>query len=144
MDKTAPWRALEAGSNRGTPADGRGSRRPATVFALAVVGIVAAGALALTGLVLTRGGGEVELVSGPASSEVAIEPSASHPCIVVQVAGAVLRPGVYSLPVGSRVGDAITLAGGYSADVDPKLAETSLNLAAKLAEFPARARSSSR
>jgi competence protein ComEA len=39
---------------------------------------------------------------------------------------------VYSLPAGSRVGDAIKAAGGYSPDVDPRAAETALNLAAKL------------
>jgi len=52
--------------------------------------------------------------------------------VVVQVAGAVVRPGVYSLAAGSRVGDAIQAAGGYSADVDPRAAETRLNLAARL------------
>ena len=43
-----------------------------------------------------------------------------------------MRPGVYSLPAGSRVADAIQAAGGYSTDVDPREAETKLNLAAKL------------
>ena len=52
--------------------------------------------------------------------------------MVVQVAGAVLRPGVYALPAGSRVADAIQAAGGYSTDVDPRAAETKLNLAAKV------------
>jgi competence protein ComEA len=52
--------------------------------------------------------------------------------VVVQVAGAVIRPGVYSLPAGSRVTDAIGAAGGYSTDVDPRGAETKINLAAKL------------
>ncbi len=61
--------------------------------------------------------------------------------LVVQVAGAVVRPGVFSLPQGSRVADAIRAAGGYSPDVDPRQAETKLNLAAKLqdAELVARA-----
>jgi len=54
--------------------------------------------------------------------------------VVVQVAGAVVRPGVYSLATGSRVGDAIHAAGGYSTDVDPRAAETMLNLAAKLVD----------
>jgi competence protein ComEA len=58
--------------------------------------------------------------------------SASRAVVVVQVAGAVARPGVYSMPVGSRVADAIGAAGGYSTDVDPRAAEVKLNLAAKL------------
>jgi competence protein ComEA len=45
-----------------------------------------------------------------------------------------VKPGVYSLPAGSRVADAVTAAGGYSPDVDPRAAETKLNLAAKLVD----------
>lgn len=61
-------------------------------------------------------------------------PPATQATLVVEVAGAVLHPGVYSLPVGSRVADAIKAAGGYSADVDPRLAEGQLNLAARLVD----------
>jgi competence protein ComEA len=46
--------------------------------------------------------------------------------VVVHVAGAVLRPGVVELPVGSRVHDAIAAAGGGSPGADPDR----LNLAA--------------
>lgn len=38
--------------------------------------------------------------------------------IVVYVSGAVLRPGVYALPAGSRVADALAAAGGASAEAD--------------------------
>jgi competence protein ComEA len=50
--------------------------------------------------------------------------------IVVHVAGAVARPGVYELPAGSRVGAAIETAGGPSRRADPG----ALNLAAPLAD----------
>ena len=49
---------------------------------------------------------------------------------VVHVAGAVERPGVYRLPTGSRVTDAIDRAGGPSADAQPD----AINLAAPLAD----------
>ena len=44
----------------------------------------------------------------------------------VHISGAVARPGVYSLPEGSRLFDAVELAGGFAADAD----EDYLNLAA--------------
>ncbi len=48
--------------------------------------------------------------------------------VVVHVAGAVARPGVYHLPPGSRVGDALEAAGGAL----PEAAVESLNLAQPL------------
>lgn len=50
--------------------------------------------------------------------------------VVVHVAGAVRRPGIYELSAGSRVGDAIELAGGPV----PRADVTSLNLAALVAD----------
>ena len=50
--------------------------------------------------------------------------------VVVDVAGKVLRPGLYRLPTGSRVDDAITAAGGARHGVDL----STLNLAAPLAD----------
>ena len=48
----------------------------------------------------------------------------------MDVAGAVVNPGVYSLPRGSRVNDAVRAAGGFSPDADPD----AVNLAAFLAD----------
>lgn len=50
--------------------------------------------------------------------------------VVVDVAGKVRKPGVYRLPAGSRVDDAVRAAGGLLSGVDPAL----VNLARKLAD----------
>lgn len=50
--------------------------------------------------------------------------------IYVHVCGAVNKPGVYSLPAGSRIADAVLCAGDFS----PKAARDYLNLAKKIAD----------
>jgi competence protein ComEA len=50
--------------------------------------------------------------------------------IVVYVSGAVINPGLYSLPAGSRVGDAVAKAGGLRPDADME----QINLAARISD----------
>ena len=75
----------------------------------------------------TRG----EVVDGARVAEPAPTAATS---IVVDVEGAVLRPGIYHLLPGARVGDAIAAAGGYDSTVDLDLAAQELNLAALLSD----------
>jgi competence protein ComEA len=65
--------------------------------------------------------------AAPAAADVATAPTGT---IVVQAAGAVVAPGVYHLPAGSRVVDLLDAAGGPTADADP----AALALAAVLAD----------
>lgn len=57
-------------------------------------------------------------------------PRAAKRLIWVDVAGAVARPGLYSLPAGARVAAAITKAGGAR----PRANRAAVNLAAKLVD----------
>ena len=54
--------------------------------------------------------------------------------IVVDVEGAVVRPGIIELPAGSRVADALRIAGGYSDVADLAAAASQINLAAVLSD----------
>jgi competence protein ComEA len=54
--------------------------------------------------------------------------------IVVDIAGAVARPGILRLRDGDRVADAIAAAGGYGARVDLAATARSLNLAQPLVD----------
>jgi competence protein ComEA len=129
MDNDAPWRALE--TRVSDPPDA--ARQPGRVGLIAVVAAAVALVAGSIGLIAFAGmghGGGVTVSQGSAGPEISAPPQT----IVVQVGGAVLHPGVYTLAAGSRVADAIRAAGGYSADVDPRRAETQLNLAAKLTD----------
>jgi competence protein ComEA len=71
--------------------------------------------------------GALFLVSrSPEGQAVSLQPAPTETPMIVHVIGAVPRPGVYELPEGSRVRDAIQAAGGLLADADT----ASLNLAA--------------
>jgi competence protein ComEA len=57
-------------------------------------------------------------------------PAAENGTIVVDVEGAVLRPGIIELRAGSRVADALDAAGGYAPEADLSAAAAQVNLAA--------------
>ena len=97
------------------------SRRQALVLAAAALAL-----LAVAGRTLAGAGAASEQ---PSQALVA-EPAAAAPKLVVHVAGAVRRPGLYRLVEGKRVADAVARAGGATAPADT----AAINLAAPLAD----------
>ncbi len=74
---------------------------------------------------------EVAAVSKDSSTEKEVkEEPVEQDLITVDVKGAVKSPGIYDLPVGSRVNDAVQKAGGLTEQADSK----SLNLAQKVSD----------
>jgi len=99
---------------------GRISLRPSSVLLLVLIGVLA---ILAAWFAYQRMGGQVQVVpdarlTAPAptlrSSEQPTVAAAADPggSVVIDVAGKVRRPGVVTLPTGSRVVDAIAAAGG--------------------------------
>ncbi|WP_425846429.1 helix-hairpin-helix domain-containing protein [Agrococcus sp. TSP3-2-1] len=79
-----------------------------------------AGAAVLLVLGAVAGGVAQRMVQDAAPATIVAEPVATAASdLVVDVQGAVARPGVYRLPSGSRVLDALARAGGTSAEAAP-------------------------
>jgi competence protein ComEA len=66
--------------------------------------------------------------------DVAGTASASLKTVVVDIEGAVLNPGIYSLPAGARVEDAIQAGGGLGKNADEDYIAKNINRAMKVAD----------
>ena len=104
------------------------SRTQVVVYAAVAIALLLVGARAIRG----EGGGEVSYASGSqgSSSSSGFSVSGQAGDVVVDVTGAVRDPGVYRMPAGSRVNDAVRRAGGAA----PGAQLEAINLAARLAD----------
>jgi competence protein ComEA len=105
------------------------SRSQIVVYAAIAVALLLVGARAIRG----EGGADASFAAadiGGSSSRGSFSVSGESGDLVVDVTGAVRRPGVYRMPAGSRVDDAVTRAGGPS----PRAELEAVNLAARLAD----------
>jgi len=156
---TAPWRVLEssaapeppakAETATGSPGPVKPEARAFLVSPITAGAIVGAALLAVAafllasastgaGAVTVQGGGDLGAIQSGEAGRPLGDPIAGRGTgpglIVVEIAGAVRRPGVFHLPAGSRVGDLIAAAGGYGPRIDAGRASHDLNLAARLAD----------
>jgi competence protein ComEA len=149
MDRSAtPWRVLDdaatsepgrvaATASAGDPSGASAGLPGVSWRVLGGLGLAAALGIGAIVLAASGPGGEISVEGGAAwtasgsGGENSRSPSPAV-ALVVDVQGAVLRPGVLQLAPGSRVGDAIAAAGGYGPRVDAERAGRELNLATEL------------
>ncbi len=142
MDGPAAWRVLETDpASPGAMPSGDGDDvvvRHTGWVPIAMVAVAAV--LAVGAFVVAAAGGHAEVaVDGAASFDTAGGSPSGAPAarssaslLVIDVQGAVGRPGIVRLVSGSRVADAIAAAGGYSPRVASDRVPSALNLAALL------------
>ncbi len=137
---STPWRSFEApdhsslGAEHGSKAKAADEPSPALPRG-PVIAIVAATMLLVGGAAWMAGTGtSTDGVLVEAASPAPSAGSQVASIVVVDVGGAVVGPGVYRLPDGSRVGDAIAAAGGFGPRVDARRATLELNLASLLTD----------
>jgi competence protein ComEA len=111
------------------------SRTQVAVYGAIAVALLFVGARAVRGEGGGGGGSTYAAYSSESGaeegeSESSFSVGSSNGDVVVDVTGAVQKPGVYRMPMGSRVNDAVKRAGGATS----KVALDSINLAARLAD----------
>lgn len=150
MERSSTWRPIDPQepADEGPPASPPGAPdKQVDGLRLLLATLVGAAVLAAAGVILWAGTPQPAVVLDPsgtdpgALTELAMpgtgqtaSSAPAAPDLLVDVQGAVVRPGLHRLEPGSRVGDAIAVAGGYGPQLDIRVASEQLNLAEKLAD----------
>jgi competence protein ComEA len=105
-------------------------RRQLAAYAVLAVLVLVVGARYLRSQSRAAASSSAVATRAPGAAAVSLDRAPGGDALLVHVAGAVRRPGVYRLGAGKRVEDAVARAGGATAKGDPN----AINLAAKVAD----------
>jgi competence protein ComEA len=144
---TPSWRVLESPVDgeeprpnvaAAAPTDPTSRVAPGLVRTVAMAAVAGVLAIVAFGLAITSGSGDgVVIDSTPIGSGGGLAFGSGVPAageVVVEVVGAVVRPGVFRLAAGSRIADLVAAAGGYGPRVDTARVALELRLAAVLSD----------
>jgi len=106
------------------------SRSQVVVYAAIALALLLVGARAIRGEGSSEPSFAAADTGGASNGSSSFSVSGQSSDLVVDVTGAVRRPGVYRMPAGSRVNDAVTRAGGPTSKAELE----AVNLAARLAD----------
>jgi competence protein ComEA len=106
------------------------SRSQVVVYAAIALALLLVGARAIRGEASAEPSFAAADSGGAGNGSSSFSVSGQSSDLVVDVTGAVRRPGVYRMPAGSRVNDAVTRAGGPTSKAELE----AVNLAARLAD----------
>lgn len=101
---------------------------------LLVVGIFLAGLILFSIGVIQLFGAKNADISFKSGQDIVEKSDAGEKKIMVDVGGAVVTPGLYSLHVDARVQDALVVSGGLAVDADRDYVSKAINLAQKLTD----------
>ncbi len=99
---------------------------------LLVVGVFFIGLILFSIGVIQFMGGQKSDITFKSGQEIAVKSGDEK--IVVDISGAVVRPGVFTLTKDSRIQDALVASGGLSSDADRDYVSKAVNLAQRLTD----------
>jgi competence protein ComEA len=97
-----------------------------SLFLLGII-LISLGVLALKGAIFNTGP-KIEFLDANITGE------SSNQTLIVEIAGAVEKPGVYQFKSGARVEDVLIMSGGASANADRQWMDKMLNRAARISD----------
>lgn len=102
------------------------------VVILATLGVICLGVGLIT--FFSQPSEEIQFESGENVSQDVEAAEDTQKTIFIDVAGAVVKPGLYELPATARIHDAIIAAGGFAQDADRNQISKSINLAQRVGD----------